>query len=400
MSTVKITELATIFPSFSNTSNTILVGVDIPSDITGKLTITTLAAVLYANNILNVGNNEILFPGVVGQFVGNNQSYLQINLENNNRNGSSDYVATADVGTDSTNYIDLGIAGSNNFTTGYSSITPLDGYLYVQGNTGQPGGNLIIGTLEPQRDVIISVGGMNSENIFARFSTTSGFKLVNKPITFADGTTQNTSSLSAGTYANSAYTQANTATTNAATADSKAVTSGVYANSAYAQANTATTNAATADSKAVSAGTYANSAFSKANNALANTTGTFAGDLTISGNAQFIGTVSPNKGFIYTPRNLGTQTAITVNFADDSIIRATFNSTLTINFSNYIHGKVVEVWLTNTAGIGHTINLGVLANNSTTGSTTISVASQRSAKLQYFNVNGDLANTLCAITYA
>jgi len=82
------------------------------------------------------------------------------------------------------------------------------------------------------------------------------------------------------------------------------------------------------------------------------------------------------------------------------MIRATYSSTLTIDFSNYTDGKVVEAWLTNTAGNGQTINLGCLANNTTTGSTTLSVASGRSAKLQYFSINGDLSNTFCAITYA
>jgi len=115
---------------------------------------------------------------------------------------------------------------------------------------------------------------------------------------------------------------------------------------------------------------------------------------------DFTGVVSPEKGFIYSPRNLGAQTAITIDFATNSMIRATYSSTLTIGFSNYTYGKIVEVWLTNTAGTGQTINLGVLANNSTTGSSTLSVASQRSAKLQYFSIDGDLANTFCAITYA
>jgi len=123
---------------------------------------------------------------------------------------------------------------------------------------------------------------------------------------------------------------------------------------------------------------------------------TFNGD-----SVTFDGVVNPAKGFIYTPKILtGAQTAITIDFATDSMVRATFSSTLTMSFSNYTYGKVVEVWLTNTAGNGQTINLGCLANNSTTGGTALSVASGRSAKLQYFSINGDLANTFCAVTYA
>ena len=99
---------------------------------------------------------------------------------------------------------------------------------------------------------------------------------------YGQANTADQRAVTSGSYANSAYSQANTATTNAATADQKAVSAGSYANAAYTQANTATTNAATADQKAVSAGSYANSAFTKANNALANTTGTFAGELSVT----------------------------------------------------------------------------------------------------------------------
>ena len=112
-----------------------------------------------------------------------------------------------------------------------------------------------------------------------------------------DAAAADSKALSAGSYANSAYGQANSATTAAATADSKAVSAGSYANSAYTQANTGVTNASAASSYAnsafikantaatdsLSAGSYANSAFTKANNALANTTGTFAGDLSLTG---------------------------------------------------------------------------------------------------------------------
>jgi hypothetical protein len=86
-----------------------------------------------------------------------------------------------------------------------------------------------------------------------------------------------TAANSASSYANSAYAQANTANTNAATANQRAVTSGSYANSAFTKANTASIDA-------LSAGSYANGAFAKANNALANTTGIFAGSLTLTGN--------------------------------------------------------------------------------------------------------------------
>ena len=188
--------------------------------------------------------------------------------------------------------------------------------------------NLVVGELNVKPQLVYTLNHANAA--FDLANTLSGG-------TSQDGWARNSVN-AASSYANSAYTQANTATTNAATADQRAVTSGVYANSAYlhanaaftaannatdtwvrnaansassyansaySQANTATTNSATADQRAVTSGSYANSAYSKANtasidalsagsyansayvkanNALANTTGTFAGSLTLTGN--------------------------------------------------------------------------------------------------------------------
>ncbi len=123
---------------------------------------------------------------------------------------------------------------------------------------------------------------------------------------------------------------------------------------------------------------------------------TFNGD-----SVHFTGVVNPQKGFLYTPRILeGAQTAITIDFASDSMIRGTFAATVTNSFTNYVAGKVVEMWLTNTAGNGQTVVHGCLANNSTIGSTSLSIASGRSVFLKYFSIDGDQANTFVAVTYA
>jgi len=73
---------------------------------------------------------------------GNLNNYLQINLKNSN-NGtttSSDIVATADNGSETTNYINMGINGSNYSNTGFTLHGPNSAYLY---NMGQ---DLNIGT--------------------------------------------------------------------------------------------------------------------------------------------------------------------------------------------------------------------------------------------------------------
>jgi hypothetical protein len=95
-----------------------------------------------------------LGSNVIGQFTSNVNSYAQINFENvnNGNRASTDYVLTADNGTDSTYYVDLGIAGSNHSDPAFfgDSTTANDGYLYVVGNaqTGPAGGigNLILGS--------------------------------------------------------------------------------------------------------------------------------------------------------------------------------------------------------------------------------------------------------------
>ena len=112
MSTVKITDLPAINTINANTANTVLVGVDIPTNVTGKITLTTLAAGLFSNNNLVVGNNYTVLPNVVGQFTGNSATYLQVNLENQTASGSGDFVVTANDGSDTDHYIDMGINGS------------------------------------------------------------------------------------------------------------------------------------------------------------------------------------------------------------------------------------------------------------------------------------------------
>jgi hypothetical protein len=116
---------------------------------------------------------------------------------------------------------------------------------------------------------------------------------------------------------------------------------------------------------------------------------------------QFTGTVNPQKGFIYNPTILaGAQTAFTIDFSTTSLIKATLAADCTITLSNYVHGKVVEVWLTNTGGAARTITHGCTATNATDNSTTFTMSGTSSAYLRYFSIDGDNANTFVAIQYA
>jgi hypothetical protein len=612
MSTVKISQLPNIPGGLNaNTSNSLFLGVDIPTGVTGKFTATQLADRLYANNVLNVGDNPVTLPNVVAQFAGDSEAYLQVNLLNSVANGSADYVVTADVGTDTTHYIDLGINNSNYATSA------LDGYLVVSGNgIGDPGGNLMIGSITSGKQIEFVIGGFEQANVVARMIDDTGFRLTKKPIIFADGTSQNTAAASAN-FSQEAFATANTAASNTVylqtinnNQNTSITNTNTLALAAYGKANaegninnTQNTNitavntfAEMASFTANSAGTTANSgldlagaAFNKANNALANASGIFAGDLQLTGNliaqgiqstsgsistgnlivngtstlignvtmnantymtgtvtvnstmvlanslfsatesaftitaagssqtptqagtlmqltskantparvlvdsfgtsntaypviagrnargtvtsptatqnndillriagnsygttgyapfgdaridfvatenhsdtnrgsrirfwntptgsnvvneiasfnadsVYFTGTVAPEKGFIYTPTVLvGAQTAFTIDFSTTSLIKAELVADLTISLSNYVYGKVVEVWLTNTSGNQRTVTHGCTATNSTTNSTTFNMSATSSAYLRYFSIDGDNANTFVAIQHA
>jgi hypothetical protein len=541
MSTVKISQLPAITQLNANTSNTLFLGVDIPTDATGKMTATVLAQGLYSNNILNVGQTHQNLPNTIAQFSLGGDSYIQTNLVNTNEGGTADIVVTANTGsggTDSTNFIDMGYANKNyipgtEFNNIGTAINPKDGYLYVQGTAGSNGGNLIVGTTTSNTQLRFIVGGGTAANIVARMTSNSFVLNTQSFITFADGTTQATAG-STNAYSIAAFAAANTAAANTVVIQAINLVQNTSVSAAFAQAN--------------SANVLAQSAFNKANNALANTTGVFAGGLTITGNVvtqsyidfnsstfdptkalvnitasnnatvvapsntnymlhitgkantvtrvvidsfgqntyplvagrmgrgsadlpvatqnndvmmrivgngytgtqfpassptkidfvaaenfsdtnrgtqiqfwntpvgsntlqkiatfnadtvTFTGSVYPNKGFIYTPLVYpGAQTAITIDMTNGPVVRAQTSAGLTVTLSNLTTGKVIELWVTNTAGTSQTFTHGVSALNSTTNSTTYSIPSTSTILARYMCIDGTLANTLVAVVHA
>ncbi len=114
----------------------------------------------------------------------------------------------------------------------------------------------------------------------------------------------------------------------------------------------------------------------------------------------FTGTVAPIKGFIYTPNIYSNaQTAVTISFSDDSVVRAQTSAGLVVTLSSFVVGKSVEAWITNTAGTGQTFTHGCSAINSTVNSTTYSIPSTSSIFVKYWCMDGTLANTFVAITH-
>ena len=208
MSTIKISQLPALTVLNSNTSNTLFVGVDVPSDTTGKFTATTLAQGLFSNNALVVGQNPILLTNTVAQFSGTDTNYIQVNLQNFSNIGAGDMVITADVGTDSGGFIDLGINNSqwNAAAYGQTSQFALDGYLVVDGPGANATGNLVIGTANPGTNVVFAIGGQYANNISAKMTANGLVLNTQSYITFSDGTVQLTAVSNTFVSANDAAT--------------------------------------------------------------------------------------------------------------------------------------------------------------------------------------------------
>ena len=148
---------------------------------------TLFAPSISATGAANTGINAI-YGGVAGyvvlgssvmtQFTGNVNAYSQINFQNisSGNRASGDYIVTADNGTDSTYYLDLGLAGSNHDDPAFfgDTATKNDGYLYVNGaSQAGPGGgvgNLIVGSTNGT--IKMFVGNTAQANVIATVSAT------------------------------------------------------------------------------------------------------------------------------------------------------------------------------------------------------------------------------------
>lgn len=97
-------------------------------------------------------------------------SYMQLGIQNlsDGTSASSDLVITADTGTDTTNYIDMGINNSTYNDTNYSAMAALDGYFYSASS------NLCIGTATTGKHLDIIAGGTTTADVVATFEE-SGF---------------------------------------------------------------------------------------------------------------------------------------------------------------------------------------------------------------------------------
>ena len=156
--------------------------------VTGNVTIsnnlnvtnnTFISNTVEANNAIFDGTlltglaarSSVVLPHLVAQFASNSSSYIQTNSQNINPAGSADYVVTADNGTDTDFYLDLGLHNSQSYD---QILTPYDGYLFMQGSTiGQAGGNLVIGTTSSFSglETKFVAGGYANNNVVMKLGT-------------------------------------------------------------------------------------------------------------------------------------------------------------------------------------------------------------------------------------
>ena len=120
-----------------------------------------------------------------------------------------------------------------------------------------------------------------------------------------------------------------------------------------------------------------------------------------SDTVTFTGTVEPQKGFIYTPLTYpGAQTAIVVDFANNSLVRANCSADISVSHINYVPGKVVEMWITNTSGLSRNFVHGCASINSTVNSISYAIPSTATIFVRYTSFYNDLGNTFVAIIHA
>jgi hypothetical protein len=122
----------------------------------------------------NAASGGYDFPNALLQGDINIDSYGQYVLRNHSQtaNASSDIVAVANNGDDSSYYIDMGINSNVYANVDYAVTGANDGYLYVNG------GNLVIGTQTAAKVINFFTGGTNNLNKIRGTLSDSGLSMV------------------------------------------------------------------------------------------------------------------------------------------------------------------------------------------------------------------------------
>lgn len=143
----------------------------------GTGTVTGTITLSAATNSPLIINNDAVgtpLPFSAASFFNNVNSYSQVNYQNlsSGNSASTDFVATADNGTDSTYFVDFGI-NSSTYNLGTFTIAGAnDGYMFSQSS------NFAIGVAAAGKSVKFFQGGTMAANEVARFAPTTNNLLV------------------------------------------------------------------------------------------------------------------------------------------------------------------------------------------------------------------------------
>jgi len=156
-------------------------GATLPNEIIlGDKTNAAMSVGIGTESFSNINREKLLVDGgtsnsvnaIVGR--GNNNNYLQLNIQNLNSgsNASSDVVATADNGNETTNYIDMGINSSTYNTTALTGGIN-NAYLYSAGN------DFILGNSTSGKNLILFTGGTAASNEAMRINSVGKVGIAN-----------------------------------------------------------------------------------------------------------------------------------------------------------------------------------------------------------------------------
>ena len=305
MPSVKISDLPILNQLSANNANTVFVAVDKTTNTTSQFSTTTLASGLFANNVLNVGTDAAtIYADAIAQFVSNTAPSSRVFFQNINPKGTGQIVIATDDGDEANGFINMGIRGSNMDFDAEFDLPNRDGFICMHGKDGEVYGNLWIGTHNSNNDIVFYTGSHTIAAEAVRVEDNGNLKL-SIPLQFSDSTIQTTA------------------------ASPAAVTLAAQSNTIITQGVDATQN-----TNITAVNNFAASAFAKANNALANTSGTFAGDLTITGNVLTQGTISLNNS------SFATDTAfVKITSSDGFVTQAPSNT----NYMLHVTGKANSV---------------------------------------------------------
>jgi len=166
----QITSIANVTPSSlvasgSATSNIIVLATSVATDVV----------------------NTYAHAYTTGLFVANTDQSIQVGVQNfaNTQNASADFALYNNLGTDTSNYVDLGIISQNYNTTinSFTAANPGDAYLYSNGS------NMLIGAYTAGKAIKFFVNGYNAANVGV---------VINAPNTVSTTTSTGTMTIAGG----------------------------------------------------------------------------------------------------------------------------------------------------------------------------------------------------------